>query len=74
MNFMDNPLMSIVLFLPMVSYILLIISNMRNIAAFSAQQSIPVQKEVIDTMTPSIGNIAKEVTKKVKEEIKNDKK
>jgi len=51
---------------------LFIASRGREIAAFSAQQSVPVGKEVIDEMAPSIGKVAKEVSKGIKQGIKDE--
>lgn len=45
----------------------------REIVAFKTQQVMPVAKEGIDTMSPTIGNVAKEITKGIKEGFKEDK-
>lgn len=39
------------------------VGNQREINAYFAQQSIPVAKEKIEEMAPTIGNVAKEVAK-----------
>lgn len=40
----------------------------REIAAFGAQQMMPIAQEGMDTIAPSIGNIAKEISKGLKME------
>lgn len=45
----------------------------REILAFTTQQVMPVAKEGIDTMAPTIGNVAKEISKGIKEGSKEDK-
>lgn len=49
-----------------------IIGNARSITAYFSQQQIPVAKEAINEMSPSIGKVAKEVTRGIKEGL-NDK-
>lgn len=44
----------------------------REMTAFSAQQVMPVAQEGIDKMSPTIGKAAKEITKGVKEGLKDD--
>lgn len=39
----------------------------RDINAFNAQSTIPVAKEAVNEMAPTAGNVAKEITKGVKE-------
>ena len=46
---------------------LIIISKRREITAFTAQQIMPVAKEGIEEMAPTIGNVAKEISKGIKE-------
>lgn len=46
----------------------------RELVAFTAQQVMPVAKEGIDVMAPTIGNVAKEISKGIKEGINDDKK
>lgn len=48
------------------------LGNGREINAFFAQQQMPVAKEGIEKMAPSVGNAAKEVTKSIKEGLKDD--
>lgn len=49
----------------------------RHILAFSIQQVMPIAKEGINEMTPTVGNVASEVarniTKGVKEGLNNEK-
>lgn len=49
------------------------ITKRREITAFTMQQVMPVAKEGIDTMAPTIGNVAKEITKGIKEGFKDNK-
>lgn len=44
----------------------------RDIAAFQAQQAMPVAQESIEKMSPTMGNAAKEIAKGVKEGLKDD--
>ncbi|MBQ3475550.1 MAG: hypothetical protein IJH20_05215 [Bacilli bacterium] len=46
----------------------------RNMAAFQAQSSVPVFKEVAEDVAPAAGKVAKEVAKGVKEGIDEAKK
>ncbi len=46
----------------------------REIFAFTTQQVMPVAKEGIEEMAPAIGNVAKEISKGIKEGTKDDKK
>ena len=57
----------------MVSLMFYIVSKKREIQAFTIQQSMPVTKEAIDKMSPSMGKAAKEIAKGVKDGIKEDK-
>ena len=45
----------------------------REIVAFTTQQVMPVAKEGIETMAPTIGNVAKEISKGIKDGINDDK-
>ena len=56
----------------MFSGFLFMTSRGREIAAFSAQQAVPVGKEVIDEMAPSSGRVAKEIAKGIKEALDED--
>lgn len=49
-------------------------SKQRAMSAFYAQSQIPVVKEGIEKMSPSVGAAAKEVAKGVKEGLKDDEK
>lgn len=46
--------------------VLLLIAHKREITAFTAQQVIPVAKEGINEMSPTIGNAAGEIAKGIK--------
>lgn len=56
----------------MVSCIISANANGREISAFYAQQQIPIAKEGIEKMAPSVGNVAKEITKGIKEGLNNN--
>lgn len=45
----------------------------REIAAFTTQQVMPIAKEGIDEIAPNIGNVAREISKGINDEVKNDK-
>lgn len=51
-----------------------ITTKKREIAAFGAQQMMPIAQEGIDTMAPTVGNAAKEIAKGVKEGLKDEEK
>lgn len=51
-----------------------LIGNQREISAYMAQQQIPINKENLEKMSPSMGTAAKEIAKGVKEELSNDNK
>ena len=51
----------------MVPLVLFPIAFARDINAFNAQGAIPVAKEGIEEMTPTVSNAAKEITKGIKE-------
>lgn len=55
-----------------IAFVLFMIAKGRKVAAFTAQQMMPVAKEGMNEMAPSIGNVAKEITKGVKEGMKDD--
>ena len=44
----------------------------REIISFIAQQNIPIAKEGIEKMAPSTGKVAKEITKGIKEGLKDE--
>jgi len=48
------------------------VTKRREIAAFSAQQMRPIVEEEMEKMAPSMGNVAKEITKGIKEGLDND--
>lgn len=50
-----------------------IIAKGRDIIAFTAQQTIPVKKGIVETMAPTYGKVAKEISKGIKEGLKDDK-
>lgn len=56
----------------MIPPVIFVIAFSRNINAFNAQSTIPVVKEAANEMAPTAGNLAKEVTKGIKEGL-NDK-
>ena len=51
----------------MISGFLLMFAKQRHIVAFQAQQMMPVAKEGIDEMAPTLGKAAKEISKGVKD-------
>jgi len=51
-----------------------ITTKKREIAAFGAQQMMPIAQEGIDTMAPTVGNAAKEIAKGIKEGLKDEEK
>ena len=53
----------VLIFTAIISGKLFMLYKRREILAFAAQQVIPVAKEGIDEMAPTIGNVAKEVSK-----------
>lgn len=56
----------------MISGSIYMFSKRREITAFTAQQVMPVAKEGIDEMAPTIGNVAKEISKGIKDGMKNN--
>lgn len=44
----------------------------REITSFTIQQHMPIVKEGVEKMTPTMGNVAKEIAKGVKEGLKED--
>lgn len=55
-----------------VGFTLFTIANQRKITAYMAQQQIPIAKEGIEKMAPSVGTAAKEIAKGVKEGLKDE--
>ena len=53
---------------------LTVVSHMREISAFTAQQQMPIAKEGVEKMAPSVGVAAKEIAKGVKEGLKDEEK
>lgn len=49
-----------------------IVANQRHIAAYQAQQMRPITQEGIEKMAPSAGVAAKEITKGIKEGLKDE--
>lgn len=47
-------------------------SHMREISAFTTQQQMPIAKEGIEKISPSVGVAAKEIAKGVKEGLKEE--
>ena len=47
-------------------------SHMREITAFTIQQTMPVAKEGIEKIAPAAGKVAKEIVKGVKEGLKDE--
>ena len=64
----------VLIFTALISGNLFMIYKRREILAFTAQQSIPVVKEGIEEMAPTIGNVVKEVTKGISSGIKDKEK
>ena len=63
--------LGVLLFTFAISGSLFLFYKKREILAFTAQQSIPVVKEGIDEMAPTIGNVAKEISKGISSGIKD---
>lgn len=58
----------------MISGFLFMFAKQRHIVAFQAQQVMPVAKEGIDEMAPTIGNAAGEIAKGIKKGLNDDEK
>lgn len=56
----------------MASFSIYMFSKGREITAFTVQQVMPVATEGMEKVAPSIGKVAKEVTKGIKEGLKDD--
>ena len=67
-GFMD----AIGVFIIGVGGMLLMVAHRREIEAFSAQQIMPVAKEGINEMAPTIGNAAGEIAKGIKKGLNED--
>lgn len=73
----DNNLFSLMfLGMPMIfiGFFLIMASHMREITAFTTQQQMPIAKEGIEKMAPSVGVAAKEIAKGVKEGLNDENK
>lgn len=57
-----------------IGFFLIMTSHGREIYAFNAQQRMPIAKEGIEKMAPSVGTAAKEIAKGVKEGLKDENK
>ena len=53
---------------------ILTVASRREIIAFTAQQTLPVEREMIDEMTPAVANSAGEIAKSVKKGLKEGEK
>lgn len=58
----------------MISGSIFVLSKRRQILAFQTQQVMPVVKEGVDEMAPTIGNVAGEIAKGIKKGLKDDSK
>lgn len=58
----------------MIAGLIYMFSKRREIAAFTAQQVMPVAKEGIDEMAPTIGNAVGEIAKGIKKGLKDEEK
>lgn len=47
-------------------------AHLRQISAYMAQQQMPIAKESIEKIAPSVGVAAKEITKGIKEGLEDD--
>ena len=52
--------------------IIMFIAHRREIAAFSTQQIMPVAKEGAEAIAPTLGTVAKEISKGIKEGMQDD--
>lgn len=50
----------------MISIFIFFVAKGRHIAAFTTQQTMPIVKERLDEISPTLGNTAKEITKGIK--------
>ena len=57
----------------MIAGSIFLFSKRREIAAFTAQQVMPIAKEGIDEMAPTVGNAAREISRGIKEGLNDDK-
>ena len=57
-----------------IGFFLIMTSHMREISAFTAQQQMPIVKEGIEKISPSVGVAAKEIAKGIKEGLNEEEK
>jgi len=55
-----------------VSFMVFLFSKRREISAFSVQQSMPVAKEGLEEIAPSLGEVGKEIAKGIKKGTKEE--
>lgn len=58
----------------MIAFSIFSFAKRRHILAFTAQQVMPVAKESMDEMAPTVGNFAGEIAKGIKKGLKDDEK
>lgn len=58
----------------MISGFIFAVSKRRHILAFQTQQAMPIAKEGINEMAPTIGNVAGEIAKGIKQGLNDDEK
>lgn len=58
---------SIILISVPIALIILVIANRRTITAYTVQSTMPIAKEGMEELAPSVGKVAKEVAKEFKE-------
>ena len=56
----------------MISFSVFTVSKGREIAAFGAQQQMPIAQEGIDKMSPSLGKAAGSIAKGIKDGLNDD--
>lgn len=59
---------TIIMFSVIIGIAILAIANRRSISSFAVQSTMPIAKEGIEEMAPSIGKVAKEIGKGFKDE------
>ena len=72
--FLGGTLDSLGFFVTAIGIGITIIAHKREITAFTTQQVMPVAKEGINEMAPTIGNAAGEIAKGIKEGLKDEEK
>ena len=69
----DKPTLITPIIMPILAGIMLIVTaKRREIIAFQTQQVMPVAQEGMEKMAPTMGNVAKEISKGIKEGLKED--